>query len=76
MKTLFLTCLTLFGIGISGETKAQSTVETPSFIASVYPVPNSFKVRVVVSKEYGKKFSLSVLDEKQNVLYFGQMTKK
>jgi hypothetical protein len=30
----------------------------------------------LVSKKYGKKFSLSIVDEKHNVLYFDQMTKK
>lgn len=76
MKTLILTLFTLYGMGIGQNTATQSTVETPSFMASIYPVPNTFKVRVIVSKEYGKKFSISVLDEHQNLLYFGQMTKQ
>ncbi len=69
MKTSLLTILLFCGMTVCKNAAAQSTVETPSFMASIYPVPNTSKVRVIVSKEYGKKFSLSVIDEHQNLLY-------
>jgi hypothetical protein len=75
MKTSLLTILIFCGMTVCKNASAQSTVETPSFIASIYPVPNTSKVRVTVSKEYGKKFSLSVIDEHQNLLCHEQMAK-
>lgn len=76
MKMLFLTLFSLYGVMIGENTSTQSTVKTSSFIASISPVPNTSKVRILVSKTYGKKFSLSFLDENKNVLYFGEMTKQ
>lgn len=76
MKTLILTLFSLYGMTIGENTSIQSTVETSSFIASISSVPNSSKVRILVSKKYGKKFSLAFLDENKNVLYFGEMTKQ
>lgn len=73
MKTSLLTILLFCGMTVCKNAAAQSTVETPSFTASIYPVTS--KVRVIVSKEYGKKFSLSVIDEHQNLLYQEHMAK-
>ncbi len=75
MKTSLLTILLFCGMTVCKNAAAQSTVETPSFKASIYPVPNTSKVRVIVSKEHGKKFSLSVIDEHQNLLCHEQMAK-
>jgi hypothetical protein len=75
MKTLFITCLILCTMGMGRNATAQSTVETPSFMASISPVFNTNTVRVLVSKEYGKKFSLSVVDENQNPVYLNRMPK-
>ena len=76
MKTSLFTLVILFGMVATSQATAQSTVETPSFSASIYPVPGTFKVRVTVSKEYGKKFFLSVYDENQNLIYFDQLAKQ
>lgn len=75
MKMSLLTILFFCGMTVCKNATAQSTVETPSFTASIYPVPNTSKVRVIISKEYGKKFSLSVIDEHQNLLCYQQMAK-
>jgi len=66
----------LFVMTVYVHAQAQSMVETPSFSASIYPVPGTYKVRVAVSKEYGKKFFLSVYDENQKLVFFDQLTKQ
>ncbi|AXE19110.1 hypothetical protein DR864_15805 [Runella rosea] len=76
MKTPLFTLIFLFIMTAYIQATAQSTVETPSFSASIYPVLGTFKVRVAVSKEYGKKFFLSVYDENQNLIYFDQLAKQ
>ncbi|AXE19104.1 hypothetical protein DR864_15775 [Runella rosea] len=76
MKTLLFSIALLFGMGIYSQAMAQSTVETPSFTASIYPVVNTSKVRILISKEYGEKFSLSIIDDKKNLIYFDQLSKK
>jgi len=76
MKTLLFTLALFFGTTATFQATAQSTVETPSFSASIYPVPGTSKVRVAVSKAYGKKFSLYVRDENQHLIYFEQLTKR
>ncbi|RDB03555.1 hypothetical protein [Runella aurantiaca] len=77
MKTPLFTLIFFFGMVTTYiQATAQSTVETPSFSASIYPVSGTSKVRVAVSKEYGKKFFLYVRDENQHLIYFEQLTKR
>ncbi len=76
MKTLLVSIVLLCATGVGSQATAQSTVETPSFTASIYPVVNTSKVRILISKEYGEKFSLSIIDDKKNLVYFDQLPKK
>jgi len=76
MKTLLFSIVLFFMMAVYAQATAQSTVETPSFMASIYPVANTSKVRILVSKEYGKAFSLSIVDDKKNLIYFRQLSKK
>ena len=55
---------------------AQSSVTAPSFTATVYPVPNTSTIRLVVNKELGKRFYFSLRDKQHNVIYFDEMTKR
>ena len=76
MKTPFLTLGILCGMSVCGTAAAQSTVGIPSFTASVYPISGISKVHVVVTKEFGKKFSLTFRDEKNYFLYQDKMEKR
>lgn len=76
MKTPLFSLVFLLGMAVYSQATAQSTVETPSFVASIYPVANTSKVRILISKEYGKAFSLSIIDDKKNLIYFDQLSKK
>ena len=74
MKTSLL--IALFGTAVCLNAAAQSTVETATFKASVFPIPNSSTIRVLVSKEAGKKFYLTVRDGKNNLIHHDGLTKR
>lgn len=76
MKTLCLTLGILSGIAVCWESKAQTTEEVSSFIASIGQVSNTSTICVLVTKEFGKRLYLSLRDEKHHLVYAGEMAKR
>ena len=81
MKKISRFAASLLAVGIgtlvyAPAVQPQSVATAESFTATVYPIPNTPVVRVMVTKVPGKRFYLCLRDKQHNIIYFDEMKKQ